>query len=137
MRNELYKFMDVELVLGNPKIECDGYGICKFVQKGVTTLTACEKERLIDGRIYFVERNCILLMNTDTIKSKNCVNHFEDDIFRMDTFIKLPNWITDLFDFSTVTLQLGSYEVKKNGHFYRVEIPFTENVMVELPPSVF
>ena len=136
-KNALSEFMDVELVLGNPKIECDGYGICKFIQKGVTTLTACEKKRLIDGKICFVEKTCLILMNSNTVNNKDCIAHFKEGIFRMDTSITLPNWMTDLFDLPVIILQSGIYKVNKQNRFLRIEIPFVENVMGEIPPQYF
>jgi hypothetical protein len=132
-----YRFMDVELVLGNPKIECDGYGICKIVQKGHTTLSACEKKRLIDCKISIVEQTFIILMSCDTIINKNCINYFKDDIFRMETSITVPNWLTTTFDLSTVILQTGNYKAKKQHHFFQVDIPFVENIMGTLPPQYF
>jgi hypothetical protein len=132
-----YRSMDVELVLGNPKIECDGYGICKFIQRGNTKLTACEKKRLMDCSIRIEKRFCLFFFNRESVESDNCAAHFKHNIFRMDTSISLPSWITDSFNLTKVRLVAGNYQVKIQDRFFQIEIPYVEDIVREKAPQYF
>ena len=103
----------VQVVLGNPRIGCDGYGICKFITK-TDSINFINSSRLIKTHLCIVNEDLHLVFNKADILEKVYQRYFSGGIFKVETEIQLPKTITDLFGIPPSVWACGNYRIYEN-----------------------
>lgn len=127
--------MDVEMVLGNPKIACDGLGICKIIQKG-TVLSDCETTRLVKATIAINGDKMSIAFYTKSTNLAALSKHFANNVFSIETAIAIPWWVRKALHIATSKLKKGDYQVLKTSDFFTIEVSIQKRI-IEVPPQYF
>ncbi len=129
------KRMTVQVVLGNPRIGCDGYGICKFITKTDNT-NLTNLDRLLDVCIFIENGQLNLIFDKAKMNQTIYETHFSEGVFRIETETILPDSIISFFkclpylkDCSRAVLEKGVYEIieKKVNIFIKIRINVFED----------
>ena len=116
-----YKRLKVQLVLGNPRIGCDGYGICKFITKA-EEIKLIYPDRLIEAHLFIENGHLEIIFNKSKMVQAIYQTHFSEGIFKIETLTELPKTIYDLFEIPPSVLECGVYKIVENASRIRVEI---------------
>lgn len=108
-----YKRLSVQVVLGNPRIGCDGYGICKFITKA-EEIKLIYPDRLIDAHLFIENGHLEIIFNKSKMAQAIYQTHFSEGIFKVETETVLPKTITDLYGIPPSVLKLGNYRIYEN-----------------------
>ena len=111
--NKDSKSIMVQVVLGNPRIGCDGYGICKFITK-TDSVNFIKPDRLLKAYLCVDDGQLHLVFNKAEIPQTVYQTHFSEGIFRIETEIQLPKTITDLFGIAPSVFICGKYKIQVN-----------------------
>jgi hypothetical protein len=123
-----YRFMDVELVLGNPKIECDGYGICKFVTRlNSQKYLYLNYERVVKAKLYITEGILNIIFDKSSIDAKVYLKYFGEGYFIIEVDTDLPDDITAYFGISPSIFLKGNYQIRGEGYYLKIEVSIGKN----------
>ena len=108
------KSIMVQVVLGNPRIGCDGYGICKFITKTDPFIQPNKgRKGLTDVRLFIEHKQLLLIFNKKTMTDEIYQTHFRNSFFRVVTEVVLPKMITDFFEISPSVLACGVFKIEE------------------------
>jgi hypothetical protein len=121
------KSIKVQVVLGNPRIGCDGYGICKFVTK-TDMVNFINPDRLIDVRLFIESGQLHLIFKKEKMTETTYKTHFSEGVFRVETDTELSETIVDFFKYPPSVLEQGVYRI--------ILLKSTLNVNVAIKPQL-
>jgi hypothetical protein len=128
------EYMDVDIVLGNPKIKCDGYGICKFVTKSNSLKRYCMNfNQLTTAKIRFENGVFCIHFDKTAISPVAFEKYFADDVFRVDSDVDIPEEITQFFKIPPSLLVKGVYQINtvENDMSVRISIREVQSFMLQ------
>jgi hypothetical protein len=121
------EYMDVDIVLGNPKIKCDGYGICKFVTKSNSLKRTCMNfNQFAKAQIRFVTNGLDVHFDKNSLSPAAYEKYFADGVFRIDSDAEIPEDITLHFNLPPSVLEKGFYPIRKTKYGYNISISIKE-----------
>ena len=128
------KSIMVQVVLGNPRIGCDGYGICKFVTKR-DSINGINPDRLIDVYLCIENEQLHLVFNKAKMNQTTYQAHFSEGIFKVETETELPETITSFFKYPPSVLERGIYKITetKTKIVVVINIHAVKNVLIDIP----
>jgi hypothetical protein len=118
--------IQVQVVLGNPKIKCDGYGICKITTKD-TVFPSCHPEQTVVAHILGRNNALFILFNKQSLSKTIYDTYFKNGIFRIDTSFALPDWLTGALGLPPSVLALGNYPIQHNKDSFFIYSSFKLN----------
>jgi hypothetical protein len=108
--------MEVDIVLGNPKIKCDGYGICKFITKSNHLNNHCMKiHELVKATLDYKDDTLSILFDKNNIDEKTYIKHFGDGYFIVDVDTVIPTEIISYFQITPSVLKRGKYKIAESN----------------------
>jgi hypothetical protein len=120
-------YMNVDIVLGNPKIKCDGYGICKFITKSNALKRYCMNfNQLTTAKIRFENGALCLHFDKTAINPMVFEKYFADDLFRVDCDVEIPEGITQFFKIPPSVLIKGIYQINTVENDMSIRIAIRE-----------
>lgn len=116
-------YMDVEVVLGNPRLQCDGYGICKFITKSSTLNRYCMNlNQLVKAKLD-IQNGCLCLrFDKNSISDSAYNKYFAGGVFKVESDLLIPREITQFFQIPPSVLMKGVYQMDKYGNELKVSI---------------
>jgi hypothetical protein len=113
MMKKITPIIQVQVVLGNPKIKCDGYGICKITTKDMVCVS-CHPEQTVEAYIYERNKALFILFNKHSLSQTIYDTYFKQGVFRIDTSIALPDWLIGALGLPPSVLERGRYPIQQN-----------------------
>lgn len=126
------KSIMVQVVLGNPRIGCDGYGICKFVTK-MDVFNLIHPDRLVEAQILMENGYLNILFNKTKMTKATYQTHFSEGVFKVETEIELLETIASHFKYPPSVLARGIYKIIEKGNDIRIEVDLYEIKRIRLP----
>ncbi len=109
------KTMNLQLVLGNPKIGCDGYGICKFITKHDTLFETCaHKDQIVDATISIEDYTMTFVFDKNKMSTPVYERYYSKGVFIIETPIQLPDVLIAYFEIPPSVLGRGKYGIEEN-----------------------
>ncbi len=106
-----YKRLKVQLVLGNPRIGCDGYGICKIGTKNTMVYNPCHSEKTIEGQLSIEKDFLSILFFKNKMSVGVYQKYFSKGVFVMESDFMLPIEIATAFAIPPSVLKHGNYRI--------------------------
>ena len=119
--NNSPKSIMVQVVLGNPRIGCDGYGICKFVTK-MDVFNLIHADRLVEAQLFMEKGYLNILFNKTKMTQATYQTHFSEGVFKVETDTQLPKTIIELFATPPSVLKAGIYQMTLKGNYFCVKL---------------
>jgi hypothetical protein len=119
------KNIKLQVVLGNPRIGCDGYGICKFVTK-TDTVNFINPDRLIDVCLFIESGQLHFTFKKAKMTETTYEMHFSEGIFRVETDTLLPEEIVSVFKYPPSVLAQGIYKITTAGDDLSIKVGIYE-----------
>lgn len=126
------KSIMVQVVLGNPRIGCDGYGICKFVTK-MDVFNLIHPDRLVEAQLFMKNKYLNILFNKTKMTQATYQTHFSEGIFKVETETELPETITSFFKYPPSVLERGIYKITEEENSLYIDVGLYEIKRIRLP----
>ena len=117
-----YKRLKVQLVLGNPRIGCDGYGICKIGTKNTMVYNPCHSEKTIEGQLSIEKDFLSILFFKNKMSVGVYQKYFSKGFFVMESDFMLSTEIMTAFEIPPSVLKAGIYQVRLKDNPLRVKV---------------
>lgn len=120
---EKMKYMDVEVILGNPKIKCDGYGICRFLRSSEQLEPCCiNVEQIVRARIYIEADIIQFSFYRQSIAPETYKKYFSNKLFNIESELELPFDITNYWKLSPTVLKQGLYVIELGENVINISV---------------
>jgi hypothetical protein len=103
--------LDIQVVLGNPKIDCDGYGICKIMMGHKDVKDTTTRNSPINAILNIKEQVATVVFKKAQMPSKVFEKQCATGIFTIDTPLRLPNSISQYFQIPPSVFVSGKYPI--------------------------
>lgn len=107
-----HRNLDLQVVLGNPKIDCDGYGICKIITgHHVPNHFLAEENRLVKTQMSIKKEVAVLTFKKADIPEVVYSKHLATGFFTIETSLRLPQKVEQHIGITPSVLMRGKYRI--------------------------